>query len=234
MRPPVLLGLRRDPLVEDRVGILTVVEEVVEPDLVVQPRCRPGHAADVEAEDAADLVDAVMPVAEADDLGARLAGHQRAALVDRVARLDQPGVGADALDILRDAEHKCQLPAPADMDAAVVVAVFGGQLAHGALGVVAGDRSSVDHEVGIAQRDGALGRALEAKIRAELAGVAPRQLLDHVEPLGVDIHKADLAARQSWPQAQILDEPERELRAPGADHADFDCSWHGLFLENCR
>ena len=93
--------------------------------------------------------------------------------------------------------------------------MLGGELAHGALRVVAGlTVRSVDHDVGVAQRGGALGRALEAQIGSQLAGVAPRQLLDHVQPLGVDIHKADLAARQPRRQAEVFHQPERELRAP--------------------
>src|SRR3712207_7462763 len=48
-------------------------------------------------------------VAEADHLDARLARHQRAALEDRVARLDQPGVGADPLDVARHVQHQVEV-----------------------------------------------------------------------------------------------------------------------------
>ena len=126
VRAPVFLAIGRDPRFQQRIGVFAFVQKVREPDVVVQAGRLPVDLGRVEPQHARDLIHAVVAVAQAADLDARLAGHQRAAFVDRVARLDQPGVGADALDVLRHAEHKRKLPAPVDVDAAVVVAVFGG------------------------------------------------------------------------------------------------------------
>src|SRR3712207_2674775 len=159
-------------------------------------------------------------VAEADHLDARLARHQRAALEDRVARLDQPGVGADSLDVTRHVEHQVEVVERAEVDPAVVVAVPRGCLAHAPGVVVPLGIGRVDHEVGVAERGLAVGRLLEAQVAPDLAHVAPRQRGDRVEALLVDVHEDDLAARQALPQAEVLHQPEREGRAPRADHPD--------------
>jgi hypothetical protein len=49
--------------------------------------------------------------------------------------------------------------------------------------------------------------------------------MDHIEPVGVDIHEGDEAAVERFRQADILDKPERELGAACADDSQFELGW---------
>src|SRR5439155_24254112 len=111
---------------------------------------------------------------------------------------------------------------------AVVIAVPGGQVAYGPLMLVTLDGGGVDHEVGLVQGLLTIGCTCEAQVGAQFAGVARGQLMDHLQPLLVDVHEADLTAGQALGQAQIFDQSKRELRASGADDAYSDCGCHSL------
>ena len=228
VRPPVFLALGRHPLVDQRIRVLALVDEMGHPDVVVEARRLPGHFGGVKADGLRDLHVVIVAVAQAARLDARLARDQRAAVEDRVADLDQPGVRADALHVLRHVEHQPELVVRAEEAAGVVVAVLvGRQLAHLRLDDVAEDVGGVDDEVGAVQRGGPVGRLVEGQLRADLPAVARAKLVDHVQTFLVNVHVRDMAAGKALGQAQIFDEAEGELGAARADDGDFhvDCSW---------
>ena len=80
-------------------------------------------AGQVKPQDAGDFIDAIVTVAQPADLDAGLTRHQGAAFIDRVARLNQPGVGADCFDITGDIEHQLQIAVVAKADTAIIVAM---------------------------------------------------------------------------------------------------------------
>ena len=108
----------------------------------------------------------------------------------------------------------------------MIVAVPIHQLAPVSLLLVAAGRGGVDNEIGVLECIAPVGGAFEAEVRAKFVGIACAELMDHIEPVGVDIHEGDEAAAERFCKADILDEAERELGAAGADDGQFDWGGH--------
>jgi hypothetical protein len=70
---PVFLGLGRNPLVNQRVSILGFVDEMGQPDVVIQSRGLPRHLIRIDADGLRDFAVMKMPVTQTADLDARLA-----------------------------------------------------------------------------------------------------------------------------------------------------------------
>ena len=99
--PPVFLALRFDPLINQWISVFPLVDEVGQPDVVIEARRLPRDTIGIYPDDLSDLAVAVVAMAQTTDLDAGFPGHQSTALEDRVARLDQPGVGTYLLHVPR-------------------------------------------------------------------------------------------------------------------------------------
>jgi len=225
---PVIFAFFCDPFFENRIGVFAFVVEVGEPDVVIEAGRLPGDISHVgQSEGSGDLIDAVVAMAEAADLDAGGAGHECAALVDGIAGLDEPGIGADVLHIAGHAEHEVEVDEVAlPHTAAVIVAVPVHQLAPVALFLVAAGGGGVYDEIGVLEGIAAVGGAFEAEVGAKFTGVAYAELMDHIEPVGVDIHEGDEAAAERICKADVFNKTERELGAAGADDGQLDWGGH--------
>ena len=63
----------------------------------------------------------------------------------------------------------------------------------------------------------------KGQVGAQVLGIALGQLVDHLVPLGVDVHKADVAARKPLGQAHVLDQSQGKDHAARADNGYLDC-----------
>ena len=107
----------------------------------------------------------VRPMAESYQLDPGLPRHQGTAFKDGIGRLDQPGIRADALNILGDREHQTILMKAIEIKP-TVIAMLGRDTTLIFLGIVAANKRGVNHEIGIAQGSLAIEGLLEAKVCA--------------------------------------------------------------------
>ena len=205
---PVFFTLLLNPLVEQWVDVLSLVVTLGQPDIVIQPRRFPGeilHVVDLQAQHTGHFIDAIVTMTEAANFDVSFARHQGAAFIDRVARLDQPGVGTGLFHFVGDIQHQLEILVRTKVDAAIVIAILGRQIPNIPLVIVADGRRRVDDKIGIGQCCAQVECVGELQVRAKFAAVALGQLGDHVETTGVNVHKMNHTAGQVGGQTKVFD-----------------------------
>jgi hypothetical protein len=120
-----------------------------------------------------------MAMTQPADLDAGLARHQRTAIKDRVAGLNQPRVGADFFHALRHIQHQAELVISPKMIGDMVVAVlFRGAIAHLGFDDVTQNVRGVDDEINALQRRLPARRLEKGQLGADLLGIPRTELVE--------------------------------------------------------
>jgi len=208
--PPVLFRIVLDPGVDEGIGVFALVVKVRHPDVVVQPGRLEGDLLRIQTQRAGDLLITVVPVTEPHHLDACLPADKSSAIKHRVARLDEPGTGAQAFHVPGDAQHQLDVGRHRIRRAAAPIVVAEGvrRLPLSAHHVLVRPGGGIHHKVRVAERLLPVQRLREGQVRAEILAEACGQVVDGVQPPLMDVHESDVAARQAFRQADVLDESE--------------------------
>jgi len=181
----------------------------------------------LQTKDADDLAISVVAMTQAKHFDAGLPSHEGTSFKDWVGGLDEPGVRAKLFHIASDVEHEIELAEILAMTSSSVVAEPFPEGTFRFLVIMASDEGRINDEVGVAQRGRAVYRLFEPQVGAEFGGVAAGQLVHHLQPALVNVHKADSASPEVFGKAEVSDESEGELGATGADDCQPNCRGHG-------
>jgi hypothetical protein len=187
-----------NPSINEWEGVFAAIPEVHQPDKVIDPGDLISHLTRVYTQFSGNLKDVPIPMAKPYNVRSRVFASEICyPRHDRVCHDDIPSLGANFLNVEKDRFHQLQL-VEVDPESFVVhdmetppepVAVTLGYIPAFAPVVMGFMKGGIDNELCAIQRSAPIGRPLKPKVGAELAGIAPAQLIDPFQALLIDIHE---------------------------------------------
>ena len=219
-------GVGCDPLVQQRVQVLSGAFPPQNPGLVVDARAEEVDLVERHADQFAEIVH--RPMHRVAHTGGLDLWRDARQVLDvhrhRVRVAEEPRVGRDGGHVRRDAvEHGKRAQGAEDAtdsegvtDGLAQAVLLGDVEIRGRRGVAA-DGDHVHHRVGTLQRAAAVERRTDGRSRAVSFRAQPRDLLGRGEAALVDVVKRELDLAQLRERKQVAHEIACELDRPGTD-----------------